>query len=166
MTPPRNVREIYLKPGEHFFGSRESRIRTILGSCVAITLWHPRKRIGGMCHFMLPSRGTPPPALDGRYADEALALLLEEVQRQGAAPREFEVKLFGGGNMFGPLASLGEHVGKRNIEAAHRLIRAQGLEPVAESLGGCVHRNLIFEVWSGNVWQKQGHPLPSKEVHP
>ena len=39
-------------------------------------------------------------ALDGKYADEALQLLLREIQATGGNPREYEVKLFGGGNMF------------------------------------------------------------------
>jgi chemotaxis protein CheD len=39
--------------------TRAFSIRTVLGSCVSITLWHPVKRVGGMCHFLLPTRGVP-----------------------------------------------------------------------------------------------------------
>jgi hypothetical protein len=53
-------------------------LRTLLGSCVAITLWHPTRRIGGMCHFLLPERkrrtNEPP---DGRYGDEAVAEMVK-----------------------------------------------------------------------------------------
>lgn len=51
--------DIFLQPGEWYFGEGNTRVRTTLGSCVAIVLWHPVRRIGGMCHYMLPSRGRP-----------------------------------------------------------------------------------------------------------
>jgi hypothetical protein len=60
--------DIFLQPGEFYFGDHETRIRTLLGSCVAITMWHPRLRIGGMCHYLLPMhRGrSGKTELDGR----------------------------------------------------------------------------------------------------
>src|SRR5690606_5865574 len=48
--------EVNLLPGALWFGTGDVRLHTLLGSCVAITLWHPRYRYGGMCHFMLPGR--------------------------------------------------------------------------------------------------------------
>ncbi len=48
--------EVFLQPGELYFGDGRTRVRTLLGSCVAIAVWHPRLRIGGLCHYMLPSR--------------------------------------------------------------------------------------------------------------
>ena len=62
-------------PSEKYPSTR----RTLLGSCVSISLWHPRRKIGGMCHYMLPSRGgCEASAPDGRYADEVIALMLQE----------------------------------------------------------------------------------------
>ena len=57
MRKPPHVIEIFLQPGDFYFGDKDTRIRTILGSCVSITLWHPTRLIGGMCHFLLPFRG-------------------------------------------------------------------------------------------------------------
>ena len=56
MSQPSNVTEVFLQPGEFHFGHARTRIKTILGSCVAITMWHPILRIGGMCHYLLPAR--------------------------------------------------------------------------------------------------------------
>ena len=53
---PEDALEIFIRPGEFYFGDGNTRIRTILGSCVAVTLWHPERHIGGMCHYMLPRR--------------------------------------------------------------------------------------------------------------
>ena len=70
-----DILDVFLQPGDFHFGAGRTRISTLLGSCISITLWHPARLIGGMCHFMLPTRGLPGGVpLDGRYADEALAL--------------------------------------------------------------------------------------------
>src|SRR5439155_18563598 len=50
MRKPTAYLEIFLQPGEWYFGDADTRIRTLLGSCVAITMWHPRRCLGGMCH--------------------------------------------------------------------------------------------------------------------
>ena len=104
MQKPESFIEIFLQPGEVFFGDSTTRIRTILGSCVSITFWHPTKLMGGMTHIMLPERGKLKQAhelvLDGKYADEAMRLMLDEIESAGTQPSEYQVKLFGGGDMF------------------------------------------------------------------
>jgi chemotaxis protein CheD len=159
MRKTHNVQEIYLNPGECHFSDHRARIRTILGSCVSVVFWHPKLRCGGMCHFMLPSRGRAGKSLDGRYGDEALALLLRDIDAQGAPRQEYQVKIFGGGRMFGDISSVFSSVGLRNAHAARDLIAAHGFEITCEHLGGGGHRSLIFEVWSGDVWMKH---VPSK----
>lgn len=41
--------EIFLQPKDFYFGDENARLRTLLGSCVSITMWHPTKLIGDMC---------------------------------------------------------------------------------------------------------------------
>jgi chemotaxis protein CheD len=144
--------EIFLQPGELYFGGRHVRIRTVLGSCVSLVFWHPRRRIGGMCHFMLPGRKYAGRMLDGRYGDEAVALMLQEIRTAGAEPRDFQIRLFGGGNMFPSVAkSRANQVGRKNIEAARALIAAYRLAFSEEHVGGEGHRSLVFDIWSGHV---------------
>jgi chemotaxis protein CheD len=158
--------DIFLQPGEIFFGDNETRIRTLLGSCVAITVWHPRRKIGGMCHYMLPARrrGKKFQVLDGRYADEALLLLLKEILRAGTNPYEYEVKLFGGGNMFAATTRAQQqlNVADRNVDAGRALLQQHGFTALVEHLGGRGHRQIIFEVGSGDVWLRQ-HALAVPE---
>lgn len=160
-TPP-NVIEIFLQPGEWYFGDCDTRIRTVLGSCVSLALWHPRRRIGGMCHYMLPSRGlglVPAGELDGRYADEAMALLVREMRAAGTEPAEYQLKMFGAGNMFPGLMCLQSqaHVPTRNMAAARALAARYGLKVAAEHMGGAGHRHVMLDVWSGDVWVRH-HP--------
>lgn len=163
MKKPKQIIEIFLHQGEIYFGDRYTRIRTLLGSCVAITIWHPDAQIGGMCHYMLPSRHTRGQAvLDGKYADEALELMLNEFRQNGVSVEECQVKLIGGGNMFPAVRKLAaSHVGFKNIETGRALLKRHGLRIHAEHLGGIGHRNLMFDVWSGHVWIKHQPPAPS-----
>lgn len=148
-------------PGEVWFGRGEQRVSTLLGSCVAVTLWHPKTLAGGLCHYMLPERGPAPHSqerrmLDGRYGDEALALLLTAARRAGCTPAECEVKLFGGGRMFASASSGGEalQVHLRNVEQAHRLVRQHGLRVMAQHLGGQGYRQLRLDLQTGDVWMR------------
>ena len=79
----------FLQPGEYMFSRRSLRIGTLLGSCIAFTCWHPQLRIGGMCHYLLPARNGSRfgGGLDGRYADEALALLLHKMRQANRSGR-------------------------------------------------------------------------------
>jgi len=147
------VKNIVLSAGDFHFDGGQTRISTLLGSCVSITLWHPRKAIGGMCHYMMTERErAPDAALDGRYATEAFALFLQHVEKAGTRPSEYQAKLFGGANMFGRDAGGGMDIGARNIEYGRRLLASQHVAIVAEHIGGSGRRKLHFDLWNGNVW--------------
>jgi chemotaxis protein CheD len=154
---PVQTRETYLAPGDVAGGDASHVFRTTLGSCVSITLWHSARRVGAMSHFLLPSRGKPCHAeLDGRYADEAVPLMFLELVRLGVDPTECQAKIFGGGRMFLPGAHAGNiAVGERNGHVARSLLAERGIRTVAEDLFGWGHRELVFEVATGDVWARQ-----------
>lgn len=153
MRRPNGIIEIFLQPGELYFGDRHTRIRTLLGSCVSLVFWHPERLIGGMCHFMLPTR--PKPAmneLDGRYGDEAIELMLRQARSHGVSIAEFRIQLFGGADMFPAMGMRKKQpVGKKNVEAAMQLLQAHGLSCRGAHVEGVGHRNLIFDLWNGHV---------------
>jgi chemotaxis protein CheD len=166
---PKFVLEVFLQPGEWHFGDADTRIRTLLGSCVSITLWHPSRRIGGMCHYMLPRRGGRAGAgLDGRYADEAVRLLMQEMMRAKTRPDEYDVKLFGGGDMFPQLKAHGrngDNIARQNIDAGRRLLQQHGFRIKTEQVGGVGQRHAIFDVWSGHVWVRRDKALAAGGAH-
>ncbi len=96
--------DVVLQIGDFHFGGGRTRIRTLLGSCISITLWHPRLKIGGMCHYLLPRRGNTDlaqTASEGNYAEGAMQLFMRELRRTRTAPDEYVAKLFGGGHIVG-----------------------------------------------------------------
>jgi chemotaxis protein CheD len=161
MTQKLRPIDIFLQPGEYFVGDEGMRLRTLLGSCVAITLWHPDRRIGAMSHFLLAERGKRQGdgALDGRYGVEAVALMVRGLMAQGVAPTDCEAKIFGGGDMFpAQRKPANQTVGQRNGEAARSLLAERGIAVRREHLFGDGHRQVIFEVSSGAVWVRQIPP--------
>ncbi len=152
---PYVFKDIFLQPGEFYFGDRNTRIRTLLGSCVAITLWHPRLKIGGMCHYLLPIRRGLLQSSESaaRYADDAIKLFMDELDQTRTWSRDYEVKMFGGGDQFPEHHNTGiERVHNSNVEIGRHLLTQYGFIINAEHLGGTGHRNIIFDVWSGQVW--------------
>lgn len=159
MAKLKDLMDIFLQPGEYFVADAGYQLRTMLGSCVSITLWHPLSRIGAMSHFLLPTRGQtagPVQELDGRYGDEALELMRLDLQRAGVRISQCQAKIFGGGNMF-PRHARAEHmhVGRRNGEAARKMLNHHGIPIISESLFGVGHRQIIFDVSNGDVWAYQ-----------
>lgn len=164
MLKPSDTIELFLQPGDYFFSDASTRLRTILGSCVAVTMWHPKLLVGGMCHIMLPhcEHDRQADLSCGKYADNAIQLFLSDIRKLGTLPKDYKVKVFGGGDMFPHRKTHKEakSIGQRNIEMVHNQLKKNGFSIHAEHLGGDGHRYVIFEVWSGDVWLRH-HKIKS-----
>ncbi len=154
---PDDVMEIFLQPGEFWFGESRTRIRTLLGSCVSITAWHPQRLLGGMCHYLIPTRRSKiTPKLNGKHGDEAMQLLRREMTLHNTDPHDYEVKIFGGGSMFAASHRREDGgIGEQNVVSGLRLLHGLGHKVVAQHLRGDGHRQIVFDVWSGEVWVRQ-----------
>jgi len=148
--------KVFLHPGELCFTKKRSHIHTLLGSCIAITLWHPQLHIGGMCHFTLPkypgarSEGRK---RDGRYADDVMFIFQQEASKHDTKLTDYEAKIFGGGNM---MKSKGQNtedsIGTKNATAAMTLLMKQNINILVAHVGEFGHRRIVFDTSSGSVW--------------
>lgn len=128
-----------------------------LGSCIAVALYDPVAKIGGLLHYMLPDS-----ALDAAkaqqnpfmFADTGIARLVEVVKSQGAQPRRMRVRLAGGAQVLDSQGTF--QIGKRNYLAARRILWKAGLLIGAEAVGGEVSRTTRLEVASGRMWVREG----------
>jgi chemotaxis protein CheD len=152
--------DIYLMPGDYFVGDEHYRVRTLLGSCVSITLWHPGMRIGAMSHFLLPGQGRKKEgAKPGTYGTDAMRLLIDGMAQHGVPLAQCQGKIFGGGAMF-PRNDKVRDIGAQNGDFARAMLHQQGIHVVSESLFGEGHRQLIFTIRSGEVLSRQVAPEP------
>jgi chemotaxis protein CheD len=151
---------LHLLAGQMYFGDSPSSIRTLLGSCVAISLWHPGKRVGGMCHFLLPQRPrTREMPRDARYGDEAMNYLAEAVKRCGTTPQEYETHLYGGADTMPDQAGVKFNVGERNIETGWQLIDQYGFVLQGVDVGDFVPRTVVLDMRSGEVRMTRGETM-------
>jgi chemotaxis protein CheD len=148
---------LMLMPGQMHFGSDAASVRTLLGSCVAVTLWHPGRRIGGMCHFLLPTRSRKSgEALEGKYGDEALEAMVARLRLARTEPAEYEAHLYGGADTMPEASGVKFNVGERNIEQGWSLIDRYGFQLQGVDVGEDVPRTVTLTWADGNVEMRRG----------
>jgi len=151
----------FLNPGEFYFGDSNCQIHTLLGSCISITLWHPRLLIGGMCHFILPFNCVEEKVrsmkseINGRYSDAAMALFEQEACKYGTRLQDYQAKIFGGSNMItNTWLREDELIGTKNTEAAINHLSQRSIPLLVAHVGETGHRRIVFNVNTGDVWVK------------
>lgn len=131
----------------------ERPLATLLGSCVAVCLFDPQARVGGLNHFMLPNirRGSNDEVdslLSGAYAMEAL---LNALLQRGAKKPRLQAKAFGGGtiiNAAGPSMS----IGLKNSEFTKEWLDRENIPLLASDFLGPWSRKVLFLPNSGDVF--------------
>jgi len=153
-------KHIVLHPGDFYFGDDQNEVHTLLGSCISITLWHPTRKIGGICHFVLPYNPQKSGlALNGRYADDCMKLFKSAARQCGTRITEYQAKIFGGGNVSPHTpqtlkASNYGSVGDRNAAAALDLLMHENVPVLVVHVGEFGYRKIIFDIQTGSVWVK------------
>lgn len=154
---------LHLVAGQLYFGNTAARVHTLLGSCVAVTLWNPKRSLGGMCHFLLPTRQRPAGApRDARFGDEALEMLVEALIKAGTKPQEYEAHLYGGADTMPDMGGVKFNVGERNIEQGWTLIDRYGFVLQNVDVGDHVPRNVSMTFPGGVVEMRRGQSMKAK----
>lgn len=142
----------FLYPAALFASPKPYQINTILGSCVAVCLWDPVLRIGGMNHYMLPlwnGQGLASP----KYGNIAIKKLVDKMVAMGANQKKLKAKVFGGGEVI-ETNNVQFHIGERNITIARELLGEMNIPIVSSSVGGKQGRKIIFFTENGVVKQR------------
>lgn len=125
-----------------------------LGSCVAVIILDPASRTVGMAHVALPDSEVQPDRarkLPGYFADSAIPVLLEAMQKAGGNTdlRRLVVKLAGGASVMDQNNTF--NIGKRNLLAVKKLLWQKRMGAVAEAVGGKISRTVNIYVDTGKV---------------
>ena len=127
-----------------------------LGSCVAICLYDPVARVGGMLHALLPSAPSQngrDPAPSAKFVDQGTPLLIEALVGLGAKRSRLSAQLCGGAKVLSaPGFEEGDlHIGRRNVLAAESALRNAYIPIKAHRTGGRVGRTVRFYIATGEV---------------
>ncbi|MFP4446111.1 MAG: chemotaxis protein CheD [Desulfosudaceae bacterium] len=155
--------DIYLKQGEYYISDGgPAQVRTVLGSCVTVTMHCPIMKIGALTHSLLPYPLPNTTLLErdkGRYVNSSITYIFEKLIARGVSRSRLEVKIFGGGQMMLPVPGKEIHaklnIGRRNVETALKIIQQLGLNITATDVGGHHGRKLLFFPQRGDVWVKK-----------
>jgi chemotaxis protein CheD len=147
------VSERLVRVGDWAVESGDTVLVTLgLGSCVAIALYDPVARAGGLAHLLLPSpalaRDTSNP---GRFPETVLPLLLTRLAGVGAERGRLTARLVGGASMFGAGATSGTAMGERNVVAARQVLGAAGVPVVGEDVLKSHGRSVYFFLADGHI---------------
>ncbi|MFA6401938.1 MAG: chemotaxis protein CheD [Salinivirgaceae bacterium] len=146
------IKTHYLYPAALFAESEPHLVDTILGSCVAVCIYDPVKKIGGINHYMLPfwnGTGLASP----KYGNIAIQKLVEKMLAIGAQKENLQAKIFGGGEV---IQTKSNHfkIGERNIEIAEKTLAEMRIKITGKSIGGKQGRKIRFNTETGVVLMK------------
>lgn len=139
-----------------------------LGSCIAVLIYDPLARVGGMLHYMLPAAGGDPAKGAQKpfmYADTGIPLLFRTAYAAGASKERLIVTALGGAQVIQSEDSF--NIGKRNHMAMRKILWKSGVMVHHEEVGGTAPRTVHFEIGSGRIVVSSGreqHAIPQSDT--
>jgi chemotaxis protein CheD len=153
----RTGKPLYLiYPGEHYASNENCYIGTIVGSCLAVSVFDYVKRRGGLINFVVPgTTGT-----EGILHDEIsrigilnMEYLMADMVKLGCDRHHMKAKIFGAGytDASGPVRlSLTEN----NIRFVKEYFELEKIPVEKSDLGGNFRRKLYFSPVDGVVYRQ------------
>jgi chemotaxis protein CheD len=124
-----------------------------LGSCLAVTVYDPEVRIGGMIHCMLPLAKT-----DSRkalqtpcmFVDTGVTRLLQKLFDRGVKRSRAQIKVIGAARILDRKDHF--RIGQRNVTVLRRLLWKNDLFIGASDVGGDITRTVRLDIATGKVF--------------
>jgi chemotaxis protein CheD len=121
-----------------------------LGSCIAVMVYDPVMKAGGMIHYMLPlSEVSPEKAVErpAMFADTGIPMLFHSMYALGCKKQDLIVKAAGGGSLYDDHGHFA--IGQRNYTILRKMFWKAGVMISAEDVGGTKSRTARLFIDSG-----------------
>lgn len=156
---PSDLPRVFLHPGEGVFCQTPQKVTTILGSCLAVIMYHPSTHLAAICHCVMPRcpehcQNPKKCTRHFRFVDCSIRQMFLFFAQKEIQPRDLTIKLFGGSEIKEVGASEAPSVGRLNIQEAESQFKPHGIYPLKEDLGGPSGRKLHFFSNTGEVFLK------------
>lgn len=142
---------LFLHPGEYFFGRHPGTVTTLLGSCVAIILWHPRWQLLAVSHYLLPNDPLARNLLDTRYGAAVFRRIQADMRRHGTDPSEYRKGLYGGGSLVRFEGRTARRIGDDNSAFARQQFSLRNWAVDHCDLNGQHYRRVQIDGHSGSI---------------
>ncbi len=134
------IRDYYLSPGFIYVSEEPSLISTVVGSCVAVSLWDAKRECGAMAHFLYPATDERSQA-SAKYGNVAINYLIKLFLADGSKIKNLKAQIFGGA--ISPAGDC-ERVGPENVRAAKKILVRRKIPIVSEDVGGSMGRKIVY----------------------
>jgi chemotaxis protein CheD len=130
----------------------DSMITYALGSCIAVVVYDPAAKVGGLLHFMLPDstldagKAKDIPAM---FADTGIPLLFKSCYKLGADKKRMIVKVAGGASILDESNFF--RIGQKNIMAMRKIFWNNNVLIDAEDTGKNFNRTVRIDLGTGKV---------------
>jgi chemotaxis protein CheD len=128
-----------------------------LGSCIAVVIYDPVARVGGLLHYMLPDSSMDPAKAQQRpfmFADTGIPLLFHAAYQAGAVKERIKVTALGGAQAIQTGDAF--NIGKRNHMVMRKILWKAGVMVHHEDVGGTAPRTARLEIGTGRVFVSFG----------
>ncbi len=143
-----DINRVFLLPGEYMVSKQPHIVSTLLGSCVAVCLFHPQLKFGCMNHYMLTK--SPGGERSGKYGDYAIGVLIQFMERAAGSLAGVQAMIFGGANVVGNIGS-GPQIGEKNILLAREILAKHNIPIIKEQVGGTSGLKLSYQTWDNQM---------------
>lgn len=127
-----------------------------LGSCIAVVVYDPAVRLGGLLHFQLPeSKGFEQQSRDNPYkfGDAGIPAMMERMYKAGAERNRLVVGIFGGASMLHDESVF--QIGVRNARTSKKMLWQGALFLKHEDIGGTSNRTVSLDIDTGHIRMKK-----------
>lgn len=125
-----------------------------LGSCVAVSMFDPERKVCGLLHAVLPEKISGADS-GTKFVDSGIEELLVKMEHAGAQRTHLIIRIAGGANMItAPGFAKSFDIGTRNIQSAHTTLKKLMLPLKGESVGGHTGRTVRLFVKTGQLTVK------------
>jgi len=121
-----------------------------LGSCIAVAIYDPLVKVGGLLHYMLPDSALDlkkAEAQPGMFADTGVPLLFKSCYRLRAEKKRMVVKVAGGASILDDTNFF--RIGQKNITALRKIFWKNNVMIEAEDTGSNYNRTVRLDLSNG-----------------
>lgn len=142
-------KKIKIYEGECYVSREPAVLNTALASCVAVCIYDPVRKIGGMNHIKMPGRAEAKSSNALCYGINAMEQLLKKIKKSGGGSC-LVAKVFGGGNKFFNKSSEAA-VGLQNAACVTDFLEKKSIPIISRDTGGRKYRYIRFHTDTGKV---------------
>ncbi len=156
--------QITIRTGESYASREPVIIKTLLGSCVAVCLYDPVRRVGGMNHILLP--GKPDMKKfdnSAKYGINAMDILITQIMKLGGNRKRLVAKAFGGAHVLKEI-SPENGVGQKIVSFVTAYLKNERIRLVKSDFNGFDTRIVYFHSDTGKVFLRRRKQLKAKCV--